>query len=263
MTRLRLWIGWALVILALTTLKPYLRVVHAAAAFVEGNSTQSAVNDPNIATTLADVTTGNLVVAVMGWSNRAQTITSITDSCGANLTQAVDAPHDSANAHTAIWYKANHEGSGSTCTFTVTLSGNNSAKNFRVAEFSGMQTSSVLAETDTTTNETGSTTPWLVLASPPTITTTDANTVLINAVAATANANPWSGATNSFTFFGTTTGAQRGMSSYRIVTSTGTYSTQQNGTTNNDPVGAIAAFRTAVGGGGSGTCLRSLLGVGC
>lgn len=237
--------------------------LRAAGALVEQDSAHDSVNDTSMTATLDDITAGNLLVAVFGAANAANDITSIQDDCGNTFAEAVSIQHSTQNAFGAIYYKENAAGSATTCTVTVTLTGNMAQKTLVVSEWSGMATSSALDQVNSA-DELGVVTPWPYPTTPPTVTTTTADQVVIAGVYADANQNPYSNPTNSFTLF--TLAGQRMAASYRIVSTTGTYSTSATGTTNGDDVSVIASFKADGGGGGpdpSAPCLLTLVGVGC
>lgn len=176
---------------------------------------------------------GNTLVVIVGLANSAATVTSVT---GGGVTWVQAAYQSNTNATISIWYGLNASGGGTTV--TVNFSAGNAAINFM--EFSGI-VSVETAEDGTEVLNTGNTTT--LMPTTGNYITTNANDVLIAGLKTSSTAYS-SGPTNSFNRLTAASTSQEG--AYRIVSATGTYSTDWVwSTTNRNWSTAMIALKAA------------------
>lgn len=178
---------------------------------------QQAVNNSTASTVVVTITataSGALLVACISFATASsQTITGVTDSAG-NTWHALTAQfHTGSNSYNQIWYSFN---AASVTSVTATGS-STAAKGMNVTSWTGFGTTDPL-EQSTGTNGTNATT-----VTAATVTTTDANTLVIKSANKLGNSAAgtlsWTGGTAMTHPTGTTTG-QSLDSAFKIYSST-------------------------------------------
>lgn len=217
------------------------RKFRAAIAFVQ-QAVGVGTTGSATATLGSGVTSGNLLVACIGFDTSVSAVSSVT---GGNVTWsqvAIAQPIKPAgNGGVAIWQGINSSGGGTSIVVTVNASDN---VNFNVSEWSGIATSSPLdGSAVTATLTTGSTSP-----ATGNYTSTNANDLIIAncgfhdaATMSTRPGSPWTSLTD-----GGTVGIGTG-ESYQIVSSTGTYSATWTISTSTYWGAIICGFKAAGG----------------
>jgi chitodextrinase len=214
------------------------RPTSAAIGYIQSNSASpnnSSVSSLSVTFTSAQ-TAGNFNVVALVW-NTGQTISSITDTKGNSYVLAIG-PTTSGAGLAAIYYAKNiAAATAGSNTVTVTYSAATSFPDIRIAEYSGISTTSPLDVTAVATG-TGTT------SDSGSATTTNANDLLIGANAVSTGTT---GAGTGFTQR-QITGWDGNILEDRIVTATGAY----NATAPLSPSGSwvmqMAAFKGASGG---------------
>jgi outer membrane protein assembly factor BamB len=197
------------------------RPVWAGIAFV-----QSASNSANGVSTLnvtlgAAPAGGNTLVLYSGVAGAA-TVSTVSGGGVTWLNGTAVAPNSGC---TEIWYGLNSSGSGTTITITYTQTDNLVA---RVAEFSGILASGALDV------KAGCGSTSASPATMPSLTTTNANDLILS-VYGTSGGNTYGASTNSFSDFPTVTATNDTVGfSYKIVSSTGTYTSSRTVTSTFD-----------------------------
>jgi hypothetical protein len=206
---------------------------------------QSGATDPNSSSVSSLTTTfsaaqaaGDLNVVAVSWGSSSVTVSSITDSKGNSYTLAAGPTvYSSFGVTSSIYYAKNIVAAAAGAnTVTVTFSAAVPYPDVRIAEYSGISTSSPL---DVTAAATGSGT----LSSSGSMTTTNANDLL---VAANAVATTTTGPGTGFT--------QRVISGYdgdiledEIVSATGAYTATAPMSPTGQWIMQVAAFKAATG----------------
>ena len=216
--------------------------------FVQANSASpQATQTPATVTFPGVQTAGNLNVVVVGWNDSTATVSSVVDSIGNTYSLAAAPVVQSGTASQAIYY-AKNIASAVAGANTVTVNFNVAARHpdIRIAEYSGVDPlnaldTSVGAQGNTATSDSGP------------VSTTNANDLLVGAnVVQSTSTGPGTGYTNR----GIT--ADGDILEDQVVSATGSY----NATAALDKVQLwimqMAAFRAAVGGGGTVPNIASL-----
>jgi hypothetical protein len=164
---------------------------------------------------------GDLNVVAIGWYNTTTTVASVTDTAGNSYTAALGVTTSSKAGSLQIWYAQNIASSSANAnTVTVTFNTTSSYPDVRIAEYSGIATSSPLDVTA------ASSTLWTTstLSTSGFVTTTNANDLLVGAnyVANTTN-SAGTGYTQRVK-----TSPDGDILEDRVVTSTGSYSATAN-----------------------------------
>lgn len=178
---------------------------------------QQAANNSAATTVVATITataSGALLVACISYATASsQSISGVTDSAGNTWHSLTAQFHTGSNSYNQIWYSFN-AASVTSVTATGTSSG---AKGINVTSWTGFSTTDPL-EQSTGTNGTNATT-----VTAATVTTTDANTLVIKSANKLGNSAAgtlgWTGGTALTHPTGTTTG-QSLDSAYKIYSST-------------------------------------------
>jgi hypothetical protein len=214
----------------------------AAISYVQGNSSASSASRSTITVTYqAAQNAGDLNVVAIGWSNRAATIRSVTDTKGNTYALAVG---PTATGTQAIYYAKNVQAAtAGSNTVTVTLSTSAPWTDVRIVEYGGIDTTSPL---DGAVAASGTGT---ITSSGP-LTTTNAHNLLFaaNYVGGTST-GPGPGYTQRLNPSGDIVQDQ-------IVSATGTYTATAPQDSNSSYIMQLVAFRAAAGttnpGGGGG-----------
>ncbi|HEX5430315.1 MAG TPA: hypothetical protein VFX17_04570, partial [Patescibacteria group bacterium] len=184
---------------------------------------------------------GNALIAVIGMNTSATSVSSVSGG-GVTWTLAKRNSAAGSNAGTEIWYGVGSTGSGTAV--TVTMSSSVQVQGM-IAEFSN-----VASDLDASNGASGTSTT----AGSGAVTVSNPNDLIVGGIIDQAAGKPSAGPTNGFAELTTANDFMSFGSGYRVVNSTGTYSTAWT-IANNGWVGAIVAFKstkTSTSGGGAG-----------
>jgi hypothetical protein len=208
----------------------------AAISFVQGN--YAVPQSPQVTVPvafLAAQTAGNLNVVVVGWSDTAATITSVSDSAGNAYALAVG-PTVSAGQETLGTYFAPNIRASAANTVTVRFSAAAAAyPDVRILEYSGLDLVNPLHATAAAAGSS-------ITSSSGSLTTTVPNTLLVAAnVVATTTVGPSTGFTTRMI-----TNPDGNIAEDRIVSSTGTYSASTPLSATGSWVMQLVAFQAVI-----------------
>ena len=181
--------------------------------------------------TIAAPQAGDLLVVNVSCTDASQTISSVT---GGGVTW-VRAAHSNTHAIADVWYGPNSSGSGTTVTVATTSNTNLYAT---VTEWSGMTAVAIQDGSGGSNNGASAT---LITA---TLTTANANDLIIGTAVNTAGFTASSGPTNSFIALNTPGGTVQ-YNAYRVGPVAGNYSTSWTTSGSAFWDTAIAAFKAA------------------
>ena len=226
---------WLVILLAYAIGLSFTARVDAAVTFVQSNFAVPQTSVSSVTVTFTGTqTAANLNVVVVGWHDSAATVSSVVDSKGNAYAIAVGPTVSSTHGSETIYYAANIVAAAANAnTVTVTFSASASKPDVRIAEYSGIVTSSPVDKTAATVGTTGT------AASSGSVTTTYANDLIVGAdIAGTTTSVAGSGYTQRIL---TTT--DKDILEDKTVTVTGSNSTTATLTASSWWIMQMAAFK--------------------
>jgi hypothetical protein len=190
-------------------------------SFIQTNNAVPSTAKTSVTVTYTSAqTAGDLNVVAIGWYNTTTTISSVTDSKGNSYLLAAGITSSTPAGSLAIYYAPNiASSSAASNTVTVTFNTSSSYPDVRIAEYSGVNTTSpldVTSASSSSANATSSTSGF--------VTTTNANDLLVGANYVTNTTNSaGTGYTKRVI-----TSPDGDILEDRVVTSTGSYSATAN-----------------------------------
>ena len=223
-------------------------------AIAFANQTEVDVTTANTtSTTSMTSTSGNALIAIVAIAAGATAkISSITDSAGNAWVVPSASPNQNppanfvsgSNTYFAIAYALN---AAAITSITVNISASK-VFSYNVVEFSGVATSSAVDQSASSSNSTA-TSPLLT----PSITTANANDLIIGGMSANNNSMTLGSAGYTALTSMVPVSTMKGVAAYQIVSSTGSYSISWTPGANAVSGAGIMAFQAAAGGGGGVT----------
>lgn len=210
-----------------------------AIAYVNSATGSADASSSTIATTAANHTTGNLLVAFVVWNHASNTLSSVSDTAGNTWTRitGTDALHGTAD-RCEMFYAKNITGNASN-TVTATFSGGAAFRRIAVVQYSGVDTTAPLDQaTKQTVTDTSITSP--------SFTTTSADEVIIAGMGSDMgrNVSPGTNYTLRVDSLAVDTDVEE-----RIVTATGSYTASFSWSGGSQGAWlSVATFKAAGGG---------------